>query len=134
MNAIKVQVVKVWLRRAEGPHALCFERTYGNIADADRELRRWALTAPADGGYDKCDFKLTFADGNTYEGRYDLKRADATYGDLIGRHVLEFLRFHAGLRRPSHLTEAQYENFLRLEGSAQKAEIMAFLEKYDLTV
>lgn len=134
MNATKVKVKEVWIQRAEGLPEECVERTFPSIALADEELRRWAKTAPEDGTYDKCDFKITFEDGDTYSGRYDLKRHDAGHTDLIGRHVRQFAKFYAGLWRPDHMTPKQYEHHLALaerRGIDRKGYV-EFLEKYEV--
>ncbi len=74
----KVRAVSIWLNRAEGPRAECGEVTSEGPdvwAWADAQLATWSRTAPDRGfGYDKCDFKVTYADGSTYDGRYDIER------------------------------------------------------------
>jgi hypothetical protein len=135
VNTTKVKVKEVWIRRAEGLPAECVELTRQSIAAADAALRAWALTAPEDGCYDKCDFKITFEDGDSYSGRYDLKRHDAAHSGLIGRHVRQHIEFYAGLWRPGHMTAEDHEKAIVSMESFSKAgreQYREFLEKYDL--
>lgn len=151
----RIAPVEIILTRAEGPTAECgsvkftdtvisYRKTDAEewtpvVIDralgvslwqrADAQLRSWSFTAPSTGGYDKCDFKVTFADGEMYEGRYDLKRGD---GASIGGHIQEFCRFNAGLARPTHLTQQQYKRFLDTCDSAEVEAFKGFLLKYDL--
>lgn len=69
-----IEPVSIKITRREGPTYRC-DRTH----KATRWSECWAIlrgeasTAPEGGGYDKHDFTVTFADGFTYRGRYDLK-------------------------------------------------------------
>lgn len=132
----KIKVKEVWLNRAEGPRGQTGERTVHSLEDADETLRDWARTAPKpSGGYDKTDFKVTFADGETYEGRYDLTQEDRKKKSLLGTHIQENLLFHGGLHRPSHLTAEQYDRYLegiQREGAPTQEEYIEFLRKYEL--
>jgi hypothetical protein len=67
----KVGVKSVWLNRGEGPSAEVGKPvTVGSYEEANKILHRWAQSAPKEGGgYDKVDFKVTFTDGEEYEGR-----------------------------------------------------------------
>lgn len=67
--------VKFELTRAEGPTRECGKKQIAtNWIDADKILKHWARNAPDSGGYYKCDFAVTYDDGEVYTGRYDLKR------------------------------------------------------------
>lgn len=58
---------------------------------AQELLHAWALAAPDDGSYHKVDFEVTFSDGATYSGCYDLTRGSD--GDLAG-HVRGQVEWH----------------------------------------
>lgn len=116
-----IPVKSIWLRRAEGPVALLGTRTVSSFEDADSVLRRWAETAPEGGSYDKCDFKITYEDGEIYEGRYDLKRLDYEWPSLR-KHVSEFLRFISGTDKPAHLTDEQYQRVVKEYDATRYAE------------
>ena len=125
----KLQITKVWIARAEGRPSECIARTYegpGSLKQADTELRSWARTAPEGGGYDKCDFRVTWEDGETYEGRYDLVRDD-TVKASIGAQMVSFLRFYAGTQCPGHLTEVEYRAFLK-RSDVDAAEYQVWLD------
>ena len=77
---------------------------------ANSLLLRWSYTAPKGGGYDKCDFTVKFVDGETYNGRYDLKHYSIEYPRLDD-HVYDFVRFHAG-QWPSWMNEEQYAEYM----------------------
>lgn len=128
MNKIKVK--EVFLERAEGPVADCIKVTVPSLAEATNTLMRWSWTAPKDLGYDKCDFRVTFEDGEVYEGRYDLKRGLKDEGSLQ-HHIVSFIEFYAGKHKPPHLTEQKYRDFLR-SAAPDPTPYLEFLEKYDL--
>lgn len=75
----------------------------GCWAKASAALRSWAITAPEDGSYHKTDFTVTFEDGGTYEGRYDLARDSD--GDLAG-HARDTAHWHAAPENAQHLDPA----------------------------
>lgn len=129
---MKASVTGIVLERAEGPTALCGKpRRVASFTEADAILREWAKTAPQGGGYDKTDFVVTFANGETYTGRYDLVRDDETRSRLLQNHMTESLSFYAGLRRPAHMTEARYQAFLA-QADDDKAAAMAFLNTCEI--
>jgi hypothetical protein len=130
----KIRVEEITLRRAEGRIGKdSFDpTTVKTYEDADALLRRWAETAPSGGGYHKTDFRVLFEDGETYEGRYDLTREDATRADLRG-HMRDHVRFVAGLWR-SHLSEDEYRGLLRQYEQTEpgiSARHREFLERYE---
>lgn len=53
-------------------------------------MRAASLDAPDTGAYDKTKFVITWSNGNTYEGRIDLVRANAE-GTPLADHVLSFV-------------------------------------------
>src|SRR6266853_2565243 len=101
----KIPVKSIWIRRAEGPKNDLGARTVTSFEAADAQLKRWARSAPKrGGGYDKTDFRIEWADGETYEGRYDLTGEDVSKHNLLGAHIQHFLNFHAVLLCPEHLS------------------------------
>ncbi len=98
-----IHAIRIYITRAEGfSHECDVTHVCDSFAEADAVLRFMARTAPDGGGYDKCDFAVRYADGETYEGRYDL-----TYDDVVGaslaRHMSDHVTFSAGVRLPEHL-------------------------------
>ena len=82
-------------------------------------------------GYYKTKFRIDYQDGETYEGRYDLKRHDIFYGDL-GRHVRGICEFCSGRKKPDHLTEEQYRNCLASYPSGMSEQCSQFLDTYEI--
>ena len=102
----KIKIVEIVIDRAEGPRAYCGKKTVETIDEANKLLRQHARTAPKTGqGYDKCDFVITFADGETYDGRFDLQSDGLPY---LEDHIHDFLMCYSGLRKPRRWTEAEY--------------------------
>jgi len=73
----------------------------------DRLLAAWRAADELGFGCEKVDFTLTFADGQTYTGTYELLSDQVRYPapPSLAAHVGEYLTFYAGRRRPAHLSE-----------------------------
>jgi hypothetical protein len=128
------EATQITITRAEGPTALCrVPRTFDGPdcwADARIWLFSQSTTFPAEGGYDKHDFSVTFADGYVYEGRLDCKHPTCSEPDLnVAAHVRGFLRFYASERCPPHMTRERYEEFLARQPEAV-AECRDLLARY----
>jgi hypothetical protein len=128
------EATKITITRAEGPSALCGKPRTFEGPDCWDASRKWLFsqchTFPAQGGYDKHDFCVTFADGETYEGRLDCKHASCGENDLnVASHMRSFLRFYAGLHCPAHMTRERYEAFLAQQ-EGPSAECKAILADY----
>lgn len=122
----------VILERAEGPREECGQPVvFKTFEEASNTLGFMARTAPKSGGYDKTDFIVVWNDGETYEGRVDLKRQHILGYDLRA-HIRANLTFHAGLSNPSHLSPGVYESYLNREGPDSKQKAADYLGRYDL--
>ncbi len=135
-----IPAIKVEITRAEGLHSevtgkpeVCTrDASFGIWSCADHILVKWSNTAPKEGGYDKCDFIVTWEDGETYKGRYDLKHHSIEYPDLA-KHVYGFLIFHAGLKKPGHMSNEEYRNYLNTEpASSMIPQSQHFLQTYEI--
>jgi hypothetical protein len=125
-----IKMEKIAITRGEGLITECGKTyTVHTWEEANRVLQRMAMTAP-DRGYDKTDFEVTYTDGETYTGRYDLKRHDVQLGDL-GRHIRQICEFNAGLYCPSHMTPEQYQRILDRDKELVK-EYKRFLDNYEI--
>jgi hypothetical protein len=100
-STAKIPAIRITITRAEGPRELCrkphaFEGPRCWVA-----ARAWLMgqseTFPASGGYDKHDFVVEFADGETvYKGRLDCKASDQDNADLdVAAHVRGELEYWA---------------------------------------
>lgn len=133
----KIQAVKIILNRAEGSPHNCGEKTVEGPdvwLNANVVLSGWAHTAPGKGnkreGYHKCDYTVVFADGNTFDGRYDLVHFDVELPDLR-RHVQNHLDFLSGTRKPDWWTEKQQKEILNYD-PAMTQNMKVLLEKYQI--
>jgi hypothetical protein len=125
MNATtnKPNVTKVEILWSENNTLNNLRPDFPSLLVADIALAGIAIRKQLDSGYDKTGFRITFSDGETYEGRLDLTRNEYS----IREHVHSFLRFYAGIAYPTHLTKEQYDSFLARQTAEQKAECVAWL-------
>lgn len=102
----------ITITRVEGTHDECDKpATVASFADADALLMQWSETAPKTGGYDKCDFVIQWANGDTYAGRYDLKHHTCERPS-VAQHMIDECEFHTGKYCPAHMSEAAYQGQL----------------------
>lgn len=115
-NQGKIAVKSIWVNRGEGPSELCNKpQTFYTFKEANAFLRQNSYSAPKGGAYDKHDFKVTWTDGQTYNGRYDVHyNEDAN----IGKHIKDFLEYE--IKEDTEITPKEREEMIR------------FLRKYQL--
>lgn len=116
---VRVPVTKIWLNRAEGPSELCRDWTFASWHHVDFQLGLNARTAPKGGAYDKHDFKVTWADGTTYSGRFDLE-GDDPQPSLSG-HIRKYLSWIVNDPRA-----------MQIFSPKDQEEAAGFLKIYDL--
>lgn len=113
----KRQVTRIVFHRAEGLASECGTTIFeGPTAweDCERHIFRARRTAPATGGYDKCDVTIEWGIDETgeawsYETRYDMQHLDRSgWGDTLASHVRSSWEFYAFVRTPSHLTPERH--------------------------
>lgn len=133
----KISVQTITLRRAEGPLTDCdHDVTVESWGRANLTLRDWSKTAPANGAYDKCDFKIVFADGSTYSGRYDLEHFSRKTPDLAA-HVRDHMNYLAGtpplwMTRHRDIMAQFLRDLATPERQAQAATARQWLSDYDV--
>ena len=130
MNSTTVPVSSIELERLEGLTAECLTVTVPDFAKANATLREWSHTAPKGrrAGYHKCAFVVTFADGETYSGRFDLTDEPERLETHIRAHLVAF----SGTA-PAHRTQEQWDRFLNdCVPVAKRAEAARFLATYEL--
>lgn len=112
-EANKTKAVKITVTRFEGRSAECdvphsFEGE-GVWTRATALLRKWGNSGPKDMlGAFKCGFEIVFADGETYEGRFDAKPGCET----LAEHVRTHCEFHSGRAVNPWMGEVRYRAFL----------------------
>jgi hypothetical protein len=131
----KIAVKSVELERAEGPVEECVKVALegpDSLETAQAVLAKWGLTAPEKGGgYDKCDFKVTFEDGETSEGRYDRQNTGLNdSGETIAGQMKNFLGFLAGTKRPAWMSDKQWADAQKRHAD-DAAGAKEFLDKYE---
>ena len=134
-SRIRIRVAAITITRAEGRTEECGKPiTVSTWREANDVLSLWGITAPTEGGYDKCDFKVTWANGETHVGRYDLT-GDETPN--LAAHVRNFYGFMTlRLIPPRYNTPDQIARFRRYVTEAHTAEerdgMAERLDTYDL--
>lgn len=135
----KVRIMKIELRRGEGPTELCkgwetvkLRVGYTLLESASKTLGDWAYHC-YETGYDKCDFRITFADGDTYSGRADIQKSHWARGGYdLADHILTHLLFTSGRQKPVHMAQDNFDgwhkSYLKDEDRAEAARI---LDGYD---
>ncbi len=127
----KVQMKEIKIIRHEGTGD--FDGfTTDNWDHFNSILEKIAQQHGDDCGYTKTKFNLTWADGETYEGRLDVNTKD---DKKVGKHILDFLNFHTGEHCPDHLTQEEYTRFLDdCGGEEGKQDAKDYLAKYEIVV
>jgi len=133
---MKVAIKSVWLNRAEGPSAQCGDVTFAGanvVQEVLDKLWQWGLSAPKNGGYDKVDFKVEWEDGETYEGRFDMKYGGTDAGETFWASLQSRLELWACKRRPSHFSDENWAYHCKdCEESGWKEGAEKMLAEYDL--
>lgn len=110
----RIPAVRIEIERAEGLDSECYKSDHPTWEEAEERIRAICRTAPKNGGYDKTDFSVIFADGETYRGRYDATHPTADgFEGTLSHHICDSLLFYAGIRTPSHMTEEAHEELVR---------------------
>lgn len=132
----KFAAVSILLNRAEGLFAECgpvmLETWHDSTpwARANAMLLAWSHTAPKGGGYNKCDFTITYASGDTYEGRFDICHLSHGAPDLA-EHVRREVEFYTGDHCPAHMSAADYARVRAYSGHTPE-EFRAYLATYEI--
>ena len=135
---MKAQVKNIMIKRGEGKATAAGFKPYNfpTFEAAQDHLRSIGYTAPKPGnGYDKVDFVISWEgdedDKNSYSGRFDMQYGGLDSGETLREHVKNFLLFMAGEKKPGHMTDAQYKNYLLTSGS-DKAEAREYLDTHEI--
>lgn len=133
MGLAKIGVKSVELLRGEGLISFTdqFMKVYEDLGFANMALSELAHKAPSCGAYNKISYIVTFLDGETYEGRIDLKHHDIGHTEIIQRSMGSFVDFHAGRYCPDHMTRESYDQFLDRFGKETQKEYADFRDRYD---
>lgn len=127
---IRVRLIEFSFKEGQFGGVFDPPRKFLTFADAQHQLLLWASFAPLGGAYDKIDFRVTWADGETYTGRYDLVHSSVAMPSLQG-HIRGSLEFYAGIARPAHLSDDTYRAFVNRDPET-RAQAESFLATYAL--
>jgi Large polyvalent protein associated domain 29 len=83
------------------------------------------------GGYRKTAFFIVWEDNSTYEGRIDVQASDLYKNAPLSEHIKNFALGMAGIKKPIHWTQEDYENYLNAVKSDREAW-KNFLDTYML--
>ena len=108
-----IHAKEIKLHRAEGLVEECITQHAKSFTEANGILSQWSKTAPKDMGYNKCDFVVTWEDGTTYTGCYDLVHWKREHPSLE-RHINEGLKFQAGMWCPTHIKDEEWNHVQKL--------------------
>lgn len=119
--------LSIRLERWEGLVDECGQpETVGSFAEADAVLLRWSETAPEHGGYNKCGFVITWPDGDTYTGRFDLMHHRRERPSLRD-HISGQAEFWLGTGCPMHMGEDEYRQAIERATDETRAQWSAVL-------
>jgi hypothetical protein len=108
-----------------------------SIEEANKMLREATHTAPKL-GYHKTNCKIIYDDGETYTARIDLHHSsqeqEGRNGVVdLGQHIYDQSMFYLGRRKPSRLTDEQYQQAIsNMTTPERNAALQQFLENYDI--
>lgn len=133
----KCKAVRIEIGFSESPHIQRNKApAFNSMTDANvffNAQNRDAEAARENGkllGYYKTDFKITFEDGYTYNGRYDI---GSDSPDLTS-HVKSFAQCYSGRVKPGHMTDKQWDGFLHNHyvTDDSRKDFAFILDNYDL--
>lgn len=97
-----IPIKSITITQAEGliSEALGKPVKHSSWTSAERHISNICRSAPASGGYFKCDFTIVWEDGSEYKGRYDAAcpTSDAYEGSL-SNHLVQFCQYAIGRGR-----------------------------------
>lgn len=119
--ATKIEIL--WSEAAIEPQAFTAWR------DVDMVLFAVATSRPrSTGGYYKTGFRITWADGETYEGRIDVQRGTHSIREHVRAHCLAY----SGRSAPALYSEAEWLAVVARVKPEQRAGLERVLDNYEL--
>lgn len=127
-SAAKITATKIEITFSEAGEQFC--GSFDSWAGVDCRLIAMHLKAPTGGSYHKTDFKITWSDGEIYEGRIDV---DGNELPDLAAHIREFCELYSGRRAPSHSTPEKWARFVAEMTTAEnRASCAAVLDQCQL--
>ena len=119
LNKVLVPIVKLKVTFSE--NSIFKNREYDSI----KELAHHFNAHKPKDCCDKTDVVITFANGFEYKRSWDVSHKD-TYNTILN-DFLKSVKFYAGLRKPRHMTEDEYQQHLKV---VSEYEIQKYSEIY----
>lgn len=132
-QTVKVPAVKFQILGGEIPDyyvkdydswAALGKATHSILWDHDRRYPN------RDGGYDKTDVLITWADGYTWKMRMDIGENSRDRDACPYQHIRDYLRFMTV--RPAHIPQAAYDEFWSEPLEVRQEQMRYFLATYEL--
>lgn len=134
----RVRMTQIVIAKAEGRMSDAIkpgiEYRFTRWQDAARHLLAICMAKNPGRGYDKCGFRVTFADGYEHCGRYDAAHPDSKCHEAaqLGLHIRPFQRFIARLDRPEWITPAHWQYLTDTQPETEREDARRFLARYVL--
>jgi hypothetical protein len=128
-----IQVKNIKMERAEGLTTECITVETNTYKQANITLRQWALTAPKNGGYNKCDVVVSFENNEKISFRFDMEFQHSTQANILQKEIISLMNWYAGKTENPHCGKEVYNNLIetyKKSGNFQQAQTI--LENYDL--
>lgn len=127
------KAVEIKFHQVEGRPSECVEKVFKGEkvwSEVDAHIARCRSRMPNGMlGYFKCDFTVTYEDGETYTGRYDMVKNEYL---SLAEHMRTHCRFYAGVAHPVHFTQKEYAAFVARQEPARIDEYKKFLNTYEI--
>lgn len=126
----KIKPVKFTITDHEGEElGLCKDyETWQELRDATRQI----LKHNGMSGYIKTFIVVHYEDGETYSCRLDIGDSSPANGADLGTHMVDYLEFNAGLKKPDWMTKQDYKEYFALIKPEEVNYAKMFLASYEI--
>ena len=126
MDMITTSTIEI--TRATGPIGLCgMKMEFDSWDDVNDSIN---AMIPTVNYCDDVDFTIRFEDGTEYNGSMEIY--NGTKKASLQDHIRRHLSFNAGVNRPSHFTEQQYQQYLAAVKPEMIEECGKFIAEYTI--
>tara|TARA_B100001758_G_C18248820_1_gene524690 strand:+ start:433 stop:897 length:465 start_codon:yes stop_codon:yes gene_type:complete len=136
LTMTKIKQISLW--RAEGRSEECYPIIFVNkdvegneveyegrwknatlveerlVSDIESEVQaflfKWGKTAPKNGGYDKTDFRVTWDNGFSYEGRFDMEYGGLDAGQTFIKSLKGRMDYYKDMEYPKWASYSKEEH------------------------
>ncbi len=83
----KIALKGVLITRKDGSVRCPYDVVVGTWEETDAILKLWAKASCGNAGYETCDFRVVFEDGNSYAGTHYLRQQDCFLRNILATHI-----------------------------------------------